>query len=259
MITSTPELGHIQTSGMLDAALDLAQGGWHVFPCEHEGPTAKAPMTPNGHLDASTDTDQIRFWWTERPKALIGARVPDTLAVIDIDPRNGGSLDALEKLAGRLPDTLTAWSGRNDGGRHLYFLRPNGPLTSTRLPKGIDLKARGYCIMPPSLHPATGRPYVWELAPVADMSPKLRDLLRPVPRPVRRLTGSRKSGTGLVRKVAEAEEGSRHNVLVWACYRAQEDGILDDIAEKLIDASVRSGEDETAARRTVDSVSRSAA
>lgn len=52
---------------------------------------------------------------------MIGAPVPEALLVIDVDPRNGGKLAELQLLTGRLPTTLTVWSGRNDGGRHLYF------------------------------------------------------------------------------------------------------------------------------------------
>ena len=47
-----------------------------------------------------------------------------------------------------------------------------------------------------------------------------------------------RSGSGLVRKVAEAREGNRHYALVWACFRARDDGILDAITEELISASV---------------------
>jgi Bifunctional DNA primase/polymerase, N-terminal len=70
------------------------------------------------------DPDQIKAWWIRWPNATIGARVPESLLVIDVDPRNGGSLAELESLTGPLPATLTAWSGRDDGGRHLYFRRP---------------------------------------------------------------------------------------------------------------------------------------
>jgi Bifunctional DNA primase/polymerase, N-terminal len=152
---------------------------------------------------------------------------------------------------------LTAWSGRNDGGRHLYFLRPPGPLTSTRLPEGIDLKMRGYMIMPPSIHPATGQPYRWEHQPAAPLPPKLRLLLCPAPKPVQTFTSTAKNGSGLIRKVAEATEGQRHDVLVWASFRARDDGILDQIADQLIAAAVSTGETETSARRTVVSVRRS--
>jgi hypothetical protein len=110
---------------LLAAALDLAAHGWAMFPCKWRGKNAKAPLTTNGHLDASRDPGQITAGWTRWPSAMIGAPVPESLLVVDIDPRNGGSLAELESLTGPLPASLTAWSGRNDGGRHLYYL-PNG-------------------------------------------------------------------------------------------------------------------------------------
>jgi hypothetical protein len=183
---STPE--HRQNINYA-AALELAARAWEVFPCweynykidpktgEPEG--AKAPRTAHGHHDASRNPDQIKAWWRRWPNAMIGAAVPDSLLVVDVDPRNGGDLEKLIALVGDLPPTLTVWSGRNDGGRHLYLLRPPGPLTSTRLPEGIDLKASGYCIVPPSIHPATGLPYRWEDHPVASLPYRLRELLRP--------------------------------------------------------------------------------
>jgi hypothetical protein len=168
-----------RTASLSAAALELAANGWAVFPCKWRGEDAKAPLTTNGHHDASRDPSQIKAWWRCWPKAMIGAPVPDSLLVIDIDPRNGGDLEKLVALVGDLPPTLTAWSGRNDGGCHLYYLRPHGSLTSTRLPEGIDLKANGYCIVPPSIHPATGLPYMWIDHPFASLPYRLRELLRP--------------------------------------------------------------------------------
>jgi hypothetical protein len=242
---------------LLRSALELAAQGWAVFPCKWRGDNAKAPLTTNGHHDASHDPDQVTAWWRRWPQALIGAPVPESLLVIDVDPRNGGSLAELESLTGPLPATLTAWSGRNDGGRHLYYMRPAGPLTSTRLPQGIDLKVNGYMIMPPSIHPATGQPYRWSTSDVAPLPPRLRELLRPAPQPIRTYTSTTKNGSGLIRKVAEATNGTRHDVLVWAAFRARDDGILHDIADQLIAASVSTGETETKARRTIASVRRS--
>jgi hypothetical protein len=261
-------------TNLLAAALDLAAHGWAVFPCwerdyrtnpktgEPEG--SKSPYRDkrleleHGHKDAATDPDLIHAWWSRWPRAMIGARVPESLLVIDVDPRNGGSLAELESLTGPLPPTLHAWSGRNDGGQHLYFLRPAGPLTSTRLPEGIDLKVNGYCIVPPSIHPATGMPYRWAQHPVAPLPHRLRGLLGPAPQPVQTFTGNTKNGSGLIRTVAEATEGSRHDVLVWASFRARDEGILDDITDELIAAAVSTGETETSARRTVASVRRAA-
>lgn len=244
---------------MLAAAWELAGAAWEVFPCKWAGPAAKAPMTVNGHLNATTDPDLIKLWWTKWPHAMIGARVPNNCIVIDIDPRNGGSLEALTDQVGDLPETLTVWSGRHDGGRHLYFLRPAGPLTSTRLPKGIDLKVNGYCIMPPSIHPTSGLPYRWqdEDASALPMPAKLAELLRPAPRPPIVRSSGNASAVGLLRTVAGAPEGNRNNVLYWASCRAAESGILNDQVEALlINAAVTAGETESKARRTVASARR---
>ena len=159
-------------NSLLAEALDLAAAGWAVFPCKWQGDDGKAPLTRNGHLEATRDPEQITRWWTRWPLAMIGAPVPISMLVLDIDPRNGGILDALTAAAGPIPPTLTAWSGRNDGGRHLYFLRPAGRLTSTKLPTGVDLKVNGYCIVPPSLHPATFQPYRWDQRPAAELPPR---------------------------------------------------------------------------------------
>src|SRR5215217_4335509 len=85
-----------RTPELIDAALELAASAWEIFPCKWAGPHAKAPMTVNGHLNATTDPDKIKLWWTKWPNAMIGAKVPESLLVIDVDPRNHGSLTELE-------------------------------------------------------------------------------------------------------------------------------------------------------------------
>jgi hypothetical protein len=87
--------------------------------------------------------------------------------------------------------------------------------------------------------------------------PRLRLLLCPAQKPVQTFTGATKPGSGLIRKVAEATEGKRHDLLVWASFRARDDGIIDEIADQPIAAAVSTGETETSARRTVVSVRRS--
>lgn len=242
---------------MLDHALELAQNGFRVHPCAWRGSIAKAPLTPHGHLDATRDPDTIRAWWERWPEAMIGGRVPEHFLVLDIDPRNGGSIEAIELAAGPLPQTLTSWSGRGDGGRHLWFLRPYGELTSTRLAAGIDLKTNGYLILPPSLHPATGKPYTWEVREPAPVPLRLRELLRPL-RMLRTYKGAGKGGNGapLVRLVAGLKDGERNRGLFWAASRAVEDGILDAITDNLIGAAVATGLSEREARRVIDSAAR---
>lgn len=247
-------------TSLTSAAADLVAAGWAVFPCHPSGPRAKSPVSalvPHGHLNASRDPEVIRRWWRECPNAMIGGAVPPSLLVIDIDPRNDGSLEAIEALVGTLPETLTVWSGRNDGGRHLYFLRPTGDFTSSRLPVGIDLKVHGYCVLPPSLHPATGAPYRWEIHEPASLPPRLRDLLRPIPAPWRRPSlGAGSNADSLIRFVAALEPGERNRGTYWAACRAAEDGTLARLAPDLIAAAIEAGLPEREARRIVQSASR---
>ncbi len=235
---------------MLDHALEMVACGWQILPLK-----GKIPVTAHGCDDATTDPEQIRSWWRRWPAANIGARVPSALIVLDIDPRHEGDvgLARLEADHGALPATLTTISGRGDGGRHLYFLRPPGAVTSTRMPKGIDVKMAGYCVVPPSLHPDTGRPYQWLDADPVPLPLWLRTILRPAParpRPVTRSTGD---GRPLVEFIARQPEGNRNKALHWAAHRAIENGLLDGIEADLIAAAVAAGESEGAAKLTVES------
>jgi hypothetical protein len=90
---------------MLSAALDLAVHGWSVLPCHPSGPKAKAPLLEHGHLDATQDPGTITAWWTRWPDAMIGCPVPESLLVLDVDPRNGGSFELLQEA----PLSVTIW------------------------------------------------------------------------------------------------------------------------------------------------------
>jgi hypothetical protein len=187
-------------SPFADAALELAQAGWAVFPCK-----GKVPLTDHGHLEGTTDLEQVARWGRRYGKENIGARVAGSLIVIDVDPRAGGhlTLAKLEAEHGCLPPTLTVKTGGHELGRHLYFLRPPGSLSNGagKLGLGLDVKlaGKGYTILPPSVHPESGRLYEWVDVdtPVAHMPPWLTSLLRPPPprpvfsRPALRLDGDR--------------------------------------------------------------------
>ncbi|AWB90306.1 bifunctional DNA primase/polymerase [Salinibacterium hongtaonis] len=243
-----------------DDALRLAAAGWPVLPLR-----GKIPLTAHGVKDATTDPASIERWWPGSAHHNIGARVPHSLLVLDIDPQNGGSLAALtEAVGGDLPRTLTVHSGRGTGGRHLYFLHPGGQVSSTRLPGGIDVKTeRGYCVMPPSLHPATGQPYRWEHATPALMPAKLVALLRPAECRSRPLSASRagpgqlsKRAAHLAKTVQDAPEGKRNDLLYWATCQAVRDG-HDAMAFELLEgAAIVAGLSETEAQRTVASARR---
>jgi Bifunctional DNA primase/polymerase, N-terminal len=152
-------------------AIEYAIRNWPVFPLNGKVPAIPRREGGKGVFDATTDLNTVIAWWSGRYAGCnIGLRVPDALVVIDVDPRNGGleSLAAVEAKHGSLPETLTTWSGRGDGGRHLYFRRPAGQLTAKQLGDGVDLKtSSGYVVAAPSIHPDTGNPYTRIDAPVA--------------------------------------------------------------------------------------------
>lgn len=244
----------------LESALELIGAGWAVFPCVPTGPKAKSPLTPNGFHDATTEPHQIRWWWARWPHALIGAPVPESLLVLDIDPRNGGSVEELVAVLGPLPETLTTWSGRRDGGRHLYFRRPPCALSARRLPAGVDLKqaGRGYCIVPPSLHPVTGQPYVWGEHPVARLPYAAVLALTPTPPSTRSRWEhvSPGSAAGLVQVVAEATEGTRNEKLYWATCRSVDESASPIVIGELLAAAMLAGLTRTEAVRTIASAQR---
>ena len=168
---------------MAEWAVHYAAAGLEVFPVD---PASKAPLgalARNGHLSATKDLDTIRRWWTTRPDASIGCRIPENVVVFDIDPRHDGHDTWDTIVAGHdLQVTRRHASGRNDGGFHIWFRNPNGHQLKDR--DGIDVLHHGhrYSILPPSLHPETGQPYTWvhdPTTPMADLPEWLAEALTP--------------------------------------------------------------------------------
>lgn len=232
------------------AALELTVAGWAVIPLRGKQPTTG--HTPNGHHDATTDPETIHEMWADRGWN-IGAPVPENLLVLDVDPRNGGSVEALEAVAGvTLPPTLEVRSGRGDGGRHLYYLRPFRQPYAGNIPHGIDLKVNGYCVLPPSLHPDTGQPYEWVQRKVARLPRQVAALMLPRTRVTRRDPSAADAGA-LATWVRTLQEGERHDGLHWAARRLHEAGAGDRGLELLVDAGEDVGIPRREAERVVES------
>jgi hypothetical protein len=186
VLKAFPDTEIVAGADLATAAIEYAVAGWEVFPLAGKTPLLVCPINAahkrarraercpgdcgnDGHglKDATSSIEKIAAWWAVHPDANVGARVHNAVVVIDTDPRHGGEdhLGELEDVHGRLPTTLTARSGRGDGGRHRYFRHPGGTLGAARLPDGVDLKtSRGYVVLPPSIHTDSGLPYTWENA-----------------------------------------------------------------------------------------------
>ena len=179
--SSEPEPNRPET--LADWALKYAATGLEVFPVD---PDTKAPigkLAHNGMKSATTDPETIRSWWTARPDASIGCRIPDDLIVFDIDPRSGGETCWSEVNAGHdLPPTRLHKSGRNDGGFHIWFRRPNDlDKTTEKNLTGVDVLHHNfrYTILPPSKHAKTGKPYRWvDVTEPAPLPAHLATLIR---------------------------------------------------------------------------------
>lgn len=212
---------------MLEHALAYAADGLAVFPLV---PRTKRPATAHGKDDATTDPATIRAWWTATPDANIAARPPEGVIVLDVDPRNGGTLDAL----GDLPTTYRVRTG--GGGWHVWCWLPDG-LEDRVVGKlagadGIDLKTNaGYLVMPPSIHPDGGRYVLEDNAEPADLPAHLLERIvrkRPAPRlpvTVPRSTPDDRGGrywskalTAELDAVAAAPEGTRNDTLNRAAF-----------------------------------------
>ena len=184
----------VSLSTPLAYALAYAAMRWHVFPLE---PRTKRPLgrlVPRGMLDASIDPEVISGWWARHPDAGIGiALAPSGLVAVDIDPRNGGAetFEGLQAEHGSLRSDVMAYTG--GGGEHHVFAIPGGHQISLpgTLGPGVDLKANGYIVVEPSIHPS-GKTYGWEASsspldgvvpsPLPDWLRSLRvDLQRPAP------------------------------------------------------------------------------
>ncbi|MGO9154342.1 bifunctional DNA primase/polymerase [Mycobacterium sp.] len=214
-------------------AVEAAINHWAVFPCHGKAPAIKGGR---GVLDATTDVDQVVSWWSGRYRgANIGARVPASMFVLDVDgphrrPHPGKGLQALAELENRygpLPATFTQITG--SGGLHLFFYRPPGKLSKAGLPAGLEYKDHGgYVLLAPSIHPDSGERYVRCDHPVIVPPAWLVDLIAERPRvgpPRKPLRSQRFSGPSIADEFTAATSWA--DVLMphgWACRDGDPDG-----------------------------------
>jgi hypothetical protein len=142
-----------------ELARELAGLGLPIVPLR---PRSKVPALPHWPKRATTDPRTIARWFPIETTRNVGIRTGCGLVTVDIDPRNGGeeSFARLTEAHGHPPETATTWTG-GDGFQMHY--RVVGPVASrSGIYPGIDVKGEGgMVVVPPSIHPITGRAYVW--------------------------------------------------------------------------------------------------
>jgi hypothetical protein len=259
------------TNRMLAAALTYAGAGLPVFPAISGG---KAPLTPHGFHDATTDPATITAWWTRWPEVNIAMPTGpwsgwDVLD-IDVSPDGIHGLAELDETEIRdLEERRSHTVHTPSGGEHWYY--PARGCGNGSIP-GMHLDYRGnggYVLVPPSTviysdgtsghYTQTSSPRPPGSASAMDWT-ALRSRLIPPPavRPRSFASASPESADQrmeyLVRHVLAAPNGNRNNALFWAACRAVENGSTD--LSPLASAAVKTGLTEDEATRTCASAIR---
>ena len=158
---------------LLDCLKTYISMGWAVLPCSNK---TKAPLTPHGFKDASTDWKHVEAWHRQFPGCAWGTSTSAERAALDVDVRHNGHLH-LEKLEAEFGKLPPSWKTKTGGGGFHHWLRcPPGTkcmsiAKSDTNPKAdsITLKADGgMVIIPPSriaIPEHEGRAYAWEVRP----------------------------------------------------------------------------------------------
>ncbi|MEV7229700.1 bifunctional DNA primase/polymerase [Polymorphospora sp. NPDC051019] len=241
---------------LLAAALAYAEQGWPVFMLgRSKRPVANCRNCPPDQPDhdreacpcltchnfyaATTDPDRIAAIIAAVPYGQLALRTgaASGTVVVDVDPAHGGATT----LAGLIRDGLCPRTARvltGSGGLHLYYRHPGHHVQCSQgkpgqgLGPGIDVKADGgYVVLPPSIHPRTGRPYQcvagWDMQEMPP--PLIAACNRPAPAasvtaPTSPTPTQRAGGIShparllavLLDRVTEAPEGTRRTTLYGA-------------------------------------------
>ena len=223
--------GPAPDSPVLEHALAFARLGWPVFPCK---PGRKVPATIHGHLDATTDEEQIITWFARHPgrnlAVATGLPGPDVLDV-DVHPTGSGFAALNMLLRAGLARGAAAWLRTPHGGVHGYFA--GSRQRSGHLPaRHLDFRsAGGYVLVPPSR--VDGRPYRLIAAPGGRAHLDWQQVTRLL-EPRRHQPGAARPGPAgdiarLGAWVARLEEGNRNAGLFWAANRALDAGHADGL------------------------------
>jgi hypothetical protein len=217
------------TATALRAALDLAGDGYAVFPVN----TEKRPTLKGGFHNATSDPDAVRDLWRRGPGPLIGfaTGAPSGVVVLDIDgPKHP---EAQEWYLHHQHDLLpTRVNQTRSGGLHLLYTDPGGiGRRISAFVKGTDVLGNdGYAVWWPAagcpVLSGAHAPAVWPQW----LSEALEGQPTPTPptgsisaraiaaRPEQRGSAGRRL-EGICRRLANAPEGQRNNMLNWAVWQ----------------------------------------
>lgn len=132
-------------------AIAYAQKGWFVLPLK---PQSKEPckFLRHGYLDASTDLTKIKKWFADDDINIGLGIVQSNLVVLDFDRRNIVVNTNWENYR-RICVASNTHTVKTDNGYHFYYLADKTKQFKGKVIPGIDIKHKGYVVLPPSIHP----------------------------------------------------------------------------------------------------------
>ena len=217
----------------------FARAGYRLFPLAHGTKHAR----DKGWQHKTYAAPQLVGWLKQGGN--LGICLGPTQLVVDVDPRH---FEHGDDPVGRLAEDVgidlasvpAVRSGRGDGGRHLYFLKPSGLAVRKDLPgyRGIDVKTSGGLVVAPgSRHIETGGIYEADAAaaPISEapMAPAaLLSLLKRQEKTPRMLGGGELTVEQLERLLEVLDPGDYRDYPKWigfaaACHDATEGAGLD--------------------------------
>ena len=145
--------------------------GWSVMPLKPKSKEPHFDLISKAYLSATTDWNQVQFWFQCDPKANIGiACKPSGLLVIDVDFRNGGEV---------IEEFEPTYTVKTSDGYHFYYnLDKDYDLRIGKIMDGVDVKWKGYVAAAPSIHPSGARYTVINDMQPIDLPLQLANLLQ---------------------------------------------------------------------------------
>ena len=240
---------------------EMMAQGWVLFPLAKN--SKRPPEGTYGHL--SWTQDDTRDYLDELTSGEFNVGVvtgkSSGIIVIDVDPKNGGTVESVYEAAGE--QFITRSHTTRSGGKHFVFAYPEGVErlgnSNRRLPKGVDVRGDGgYIVGPGSYVDENGVAGYYTvdepIAPIAPLPTRLLALLLPIEYdvpaehyqyPEEYWDDVKRWHRANVKEAATAEEGTRddtvYRMLVKSFQLAHtvpatvldRDGIVQDFAKKV--------------------------
>jgi hypothetical protein len=203
---------------------------YHVFPCRDD----KRPACPHGFKQAAHEPAAIAELWRRWPGPLIGTATGSQsgIVVLDCDRKHAEAVTWWQRNHHRLLPTRTY--ATRSGGLHLYFRdRAGVGNTQGKLCRGIDTRGKGgyvicwFAVGLECLDHTAPQPFPGWLYEALTYRP-------PTSPAAARSINPDHAIDGVLRKLAEANEGERNGLLFWAACRLAEHHVGQAEAEGLL-------------------------